>query len=184
MVVQKCFLHFPPAQSGFMCTSHHDRTVAFSGADESTIFVQSLSFCFCLQKVTQYTLIVQATDMEGNPTYGLSNTATTVIRITDVNDNPPEFTTDTVSPSRGAAPLEKEQEVPKLCVDSQWVQVFCTMVKPNALPPPPLNHTHYLRLCTYPLLCAGVITCALLKKVELHSHLLQGINFLGHGTAA
>lgn len=35
--------------------------------------------------------------MEGNPTYGLSNTATTVIRITDVNDNPPEFTTDTVS---------------------------------------------------------------------------------------
>uniref|UniRef100_A0A4W6CB62 Cadherin 2, type 1, N-cadherin (neuronal) n=1 Tax=Lates calcarifer TaxID=8187 RepID=A0A4W6CB62_LATCA len=44
---------------------------------------------------TQYTLIIQATDMEGNPTYGLSNTATTVIRITDVNDNPPEFTTDT-----------------------------------------------------------------------------------------
>ncbi|XP_061635398.1 cadherin-2-like isoform X2 [Phyllopteryx taeniolatus] len=47
------------------------------------------------EKVSQYTLIVQATDMEGNPTYGLSNTATTVIRITDVNDNPPEFTTDT-----------------------------------------------------------------------------------------
>ncbi|XP_035509848.1 cadherin-2-like [Morone saxatilis] len=47
------------------------------------------------EKVTQYTLIIQATDMEGNPTYGLSNTATTLIRITDVNDNPPEFTTDT-----------------------------------------------------------------------------------------
>ncbi|KAM9384786.1 cadherin-2-like [Pholidichthys leucotaenia] len=47
------------------------------------------------EKVTQYTLIIQATDMEGNPTYGLSNTATTVIRISDVNDNPPEFTTDT-----------------------------------------------------------------------------------------
>uniref|UniRef100_A0A671VXS7 Cadherin 2, type 1, N-cadherin (neuronal) n=1 Tax=Sparus aurata TaxID=8175 RepID=A0A671VXS7_SPAAU len=47
------------------------------------------------EKVTQYTLIIQATDMEGNPTYGLSNTATTIIRITDVNDNPPEFTTDT-----------------------------------------------------------------------------------------
>jgi len=31
--------------------------------------------------------------MEGNPTYGLSNTATTVIRITDVNDNPPDFVT-------------------------------------------------------------------------------------------
>ncbi|XP_032381673.1 cadherin-2 [Etheostoma spectabile] len=47
------------------------------------------------EKVTQYTLIIMATDMEGNPTYGLSNTATTVIRVTDVNDNPPEFTTDT-----------------------------------------------------------------------------------------
>ncbi|CAM9127900.1 unnamed protein product [Lampetra planeri] len=47
------------------------------------------------EKVTQYTLIIQATDIEGNPTYGLSNTATAVIRVTDVNDNPPEFTTDT-----------------------------------------------------------------------------------------
>ncbi|XP_034036255.1 cadherin-2-like [Thalassophryne amazonica] len=47
------------------------------------------------EKVTQYTLIIQATDMEGNPTYGLSNTATAAIRITDVNDNPPEFTTET-----------------------------------------------------------------------------------------
>ncbi|XP_068174816.1 cadherin-2-like [Antennarius striatus] len=46
------------------------------------------------EKVTQYTLILQATDMEGNPTYGLSNTATTLIRVTDVNDNAPEFTTD------------------------------------------------------------------------------------------
>lgn len=55
-------------------------------------------FVLCFQKVTLYTLIIQATDMEGNPTYGLSNTATTIIRITDVNDNPPEFTTDTVGP--------------------------------------------------------------------------------------
>lgn len=47
------------------------------------------------EKVPQYTLIIQATDMEGNPTYGLSNTATAMIRITDVNDNPPEFTSDT-----------------------------------------------------------------------------------------
>ncbi|XP_029447031.1 cadherin-2 [Rhinatrema bivittatum] len=44
------------------------------------------------EKVQQYTLIIQATDMEGNPTYGLSNTATVVITVTDVNDNPPEFT--------------------------------------------------------------------------------------------
>nr|XP_014347504.1 PREDICTED: cadherin-2 isoform X2 [Latimeria chalumnae] len=47
------------------------------------------------EKVQQYTLIIQATDMEGNPTYGLSNTATAVIRVTDVNDNPPEFTSRT-----------------------------------------------------------------------------------------
>ncbi|KAF5901002.1 cadherin-2, partial [Clarias magur] len=47
------------------------------------------------EKVPQYTLIIQATDMGGNPMYGLSNTATAVIRVTDVNDNPPEFTTDT-----------------------------------------------------------------------------------------
>ncbi|KAG5275563.1 hypothetical protein AALO_G00121740 [Alosa alosa] len=46
------------------------------------------------EKVAQYTLIIQATDMEGNPTYGLSNTATAMIRIMDINDNPPEFTTD------------------------------------------------------------------------------------------
>ncbi|KAM4688321.1 cadherin-2 [Discoglossus pictus] len=44
------------------------------------------------EKVQRYTLIIQATDMEGNPTYGLSNTATAVIAVTDVNDNPPEFT--------------------------------------------------------------------------------------------
>ncbi|PNI61563.1 CDH2 isoform 1 [Pan troglodytes] len=44
------------------------------------------------EKVQQYTLIIQATDMEGNPTYGLSNTATAIITVTDVNDNPPEFT--------------------------------------------------------------------------------------------
>uniref|UniRef100_A0AAQ4S6F9 Cadherin 2 n=1 Tax=Gasterosteus aculeatus aculeatus TaxID=481459 RepID=A0AAQ4S6F9_GASAC len=47
------------------------------------------------EKVPQYTLIIQATDMEGNPMYGLSNTATAVIRVTDVNDNPPEFTAET-----------------------------------------------------------------------------------------
>uniref|UniRef100_A0A8D3BF54 Cadherin 2 n=1 Tax=Scophthalmus maximus TaxID=52904 RepID=A0A8D3BF54_SCOMX len=47
------------------------------------------------EKVPQYTLIIQATDMEGNPMYGLSNTATAVIRVTDINDNPPEFTAET-----------------------------------------------------------------------------------------
>lgn len=49
------------------------------------------------QKVQQYTVIIQATDMEGNLNYGLSNTATAIITVTDVNDNPPEFTASTVS---------------------------------------------------------------------------------------
>lgn len=53
------------------------------------------------QKVHQYTLIIQATDTEGSPTYGLSNTATAVITVTDVNDNPPEFTAMSVSPPAG-----------------------------------------------------------------------------------
>uniref|UniRef100_A0A8C5KF55 Cadherin-2 n=1 Tax=Jaculus jaculus TaxID=51337 RepID=A0A8C5KF55_JACJA len=44
------------------------------------------------EKVKQYTLIIQATDMEGNPTYSLSNTATAIITVTDVNNNPPDFT--------------------------------------------------------------------------------------------
>lgn len=44
----------------------------------------------------QYTLIIQATDMEGNPMYGLSNTATAVIKVTDINDNLPEFTAEKV----------------------------------------------------------------------------------------
>lgn len=35
--------------------------------------------------------------MEGNLNYGLSNTATAIITVTDVNDNPPEFTASTVS---------------------------------------------------------------------------------------
>ncbi|EHH65196.1 Retinal cadherin, partial [Macaca fascicularis] len=50
---------------------------------------------FRLRKVQQYTVIVQATDMEGNLNYGLSNTATAIITVTDVNDNPPEFTAST-----------------------------------------------------------------------------------------
>ncbi|XP_062060414.1 cadherin-4 isoform X2 [Lepus europaeus] len=47
------------------------------------------------EKVQQYTVIIQATDMEGNLNYGLSNTATAIITVADVNDNPPEFTTST-----------------------------------------------------------------------------------------
>ncbi|KAM3829315.1 cadherin-2-like [Vipera latastei] len=45
------------------------------------------------EKIQKYTLIIQATDMEGNRENGLSNTATAVITVTDINDNAPEFTT-------------------------------------------------------------------------------------------
>ena len=47
------------------------------------------------QKVSQYTIIVQATDMEGNLNFGLSNTATAIITVTDINDNPPIFPSQT-----------------------------------------------------------------------------------------
>ncbi|NXC84302.1 CADH4 protein, partial [Cercotrichas coryphoeus] len=56
------------------------------------------------EKVQQYIVIVQATDMEGNLNYGLSNTATAIITVTDVNDNPPEFTSSTVSIHTAAGP--------------------------------------------------------------------------------
>uniref|UniRef100_A0A674MWW4 Cadherin-4 n=1 Tax=Takifugu rubripes TaxID=31033 RepID=A0A674MWW4_TAKRU len=49
------------------------------------------------EKVSQYTIIVQATDMEGNLNFGLSNTATALISINDINDNPPELTVRTFS---------------------------------------------------------------------------------------
>uniref|UniRef100_A0A8C6UW56 Cadherin-4 n=1 Tax=Neogobius melanostomus TaxID=47308 RepID=A0A8C6UW56_9GOBI len=49
------------------------------------------------EKVSQYTIIVQATDMEGNLNFGLSNTATAIITITDINDNPPMLTSRTFS---------------------------------------------------------------------------------------
>lgn len=65
-------------------------------SDRNAVLIPCLLLSAGIQKVPQYTLIIQATDMEGNPMYGLSNTATAVIRITDVNDNPPEFTAEMV----------------------------------------------------------------------------------------
>ncbi|KAM7423267.1 hypothetical protein PAMA_011017 [Pampus argenteus] len=49
------------------------------------------------EKVSEYTIIVQATDMDGNLNFGLSNTATALISITDINDNPPELKEKTFS---------------------------------------------------------------------------------------
>ncbi|XP_059189917.1 cadherin-4-like [Centropristis striata] len=49
------------------------------------------------EKVSQYTIIVQATDMEGNLNFGLSNTATAIITVSDINDNPPMLTSRTFS---------------------------------------------------------------------------------------
>uniref|UniRef100_UPI00358E5A7A cadherin-2-like n=1 Tax=Myxine glutinosa TaxID=7769 RepID=UPI00358E5A7A len=46
------------------------------------------------EKVPSYMLVIEATDMEGS-SFGLSNTATAVITITDKNDNPPHFTMST-----------------------------------------------------------------------------------------
>ncbi|NXA25041.1 CADH4 protein, partial [Ibidorhyncha struthersii] len=63
------------------------------------------------EKVQQYIVIIQATDMEGNLNYGLSNTATAIITVTDVNDNPPEFTTSTVSINTSA----------QWCTDTQHI---------------------------------------------------------------
>ena len=82
----------------------------------------------------QYTLIIQATDMEGNPMYGLSNTATAVIRVTDVNDNPPEFTVETVRDITEASPLQSQQRdstprtpiSPHICTQLPVLLTYCT----------------------------------------------------------
>jgi cadherin 17 (LI cadherin) len=45
-------------------------------------------YLICLQSYPEYTLIVEAADLQGE---GLSTTATAVITVTDINDNPPIF---------------------------------------------------------------------------------------------
>ncbi|CAN0333277.1 unnamed protein product, partial [Lampetra planeri] len=49
------------------------------------------------ERTPQYMLVVQASDMEGDPDIGLRNTATAIVTITDKNDNAPEFTGRTFS---------------------------------------------------------------------------------------
>ncbi|NXE72457.1 CADH4 protein, partial [Cochlearius cochlearius] len=84
------------------------------------------------EKVQQYIVIVQATDMEGNLNYGLSNTATAIITVTDVNDNPPEFTTSTVSINTSA----------QRCMDTQHVCDSWMGGTPHATCTRVLAHTH------------------------------------------
>lgn len=75
--------------------------------DEEKVSFFHMNNCMLslLQKVSQYTIIVQATDMEGNLNFGLSNTATAIITVTDINDNPPMLTSRTVSFYCGATPI-------------------------------------------------------------------------------
>lgn len=54
---------------------------------------------FSSQRVREYTLILQAADLDG---LGLTNTASAVIEITDANDNVPEFTESMVAYSAEA----------------------------------------------------------------------------------
>lgn len=58
--------------------------------------------------------------MEGNLNYGLSNTATAIITVTDVNDNPPEFTSSTVSTWHPAGPVAAT--VVCFCPCCWWVE--------------------------------------------------------------
>lgn len=51
---------------------------------------------FFLQAKDKYMVTVQIKDMEGAAN-GLSNTGTATITLADINDNPPTFTTTSVS---------------------------------------------------------------------------------------
>ncbi|NXQ97747.1 CADH4 protein, partial [Sagittarius serpentarius] len=102
------------------------------------------------EKVQQYIVIVQATDMEGNLNYGLSNTATAIITVTDVNDNPPEFTTSTVicvgecSPPCAGFPgctTPRIQSLP--CNGVAWQQKAVGDGTPHAMCTCVLTHSHF-----------------------------------------
>ena len=86
----------PPIDSP--CQRHKTKYVSVDWFLCSPVLCFIIFYFLGLQKVSQYTIIVQATDMEGNLNFGLSNTATALISITDINDNPPELTVRTVSP--------------------------------------------------------------------------------------
>ncbi|NXW42333.1 CADH4 protein, partial [Nyctiprogne leucopyga] len=99
------------------------------------------------EKVQQYIVIVQATDMEGNLNYGLSNTATAIITVTDVNDNPPEFTTSTVrrcSPLCAGFPGCMSPRIQSSLPNGvAWKQKAGRSGTPHTTYPRGLSHSHF-----------------------------------------
>lgn len=59
------------------------------------------SVLFLPQKVPEYTLTIQATDMDGE---GSTTTAVAIVEILDVNDNAPEFEPQKVTPIPSCIP--------------------------------------------------------------------------------
>ncbi|XP_043937769.1 cadherin-15 [Protopterus annectens] len=72
----------------FSIIDHGNGAQIFS-INEDTGEIRTISVGLDREKMSTYNLTLQVADQEGN---GLTNTAKAVIRITDVNDNPPVFT--------------------------------------------------------------------------------------------
>lgn len=75
-------------------------------------------------------------------------------------------------PAEEQLPLRQSKNVLQLCVDSQWVQVFCTMLTPNAPPRP-----HWLTLissgCVHSHSCVQVwspVHCSR-REISVHAYL-------------
>lgn len=61
----------------------------------------TLTLLFLPQKVPEYTLTIQATDMDGE---GSTTTAVAIVEILDVNDNAPQFEPQKVTPIPSCIP--------------------------------------------------------------------------------
>lgn len=61
------------------------------------------SVLFLPQKVPEYTLTIQATDMDGE---GSTTTAVAIVEILDVNDNAPQFEPQKVTPIPSSIPRQ------------------------------------------------------------------------------
>nr|XP_032835889.1 cadherin-4-like [Petromyzon marinus] len=70
-----------------MVTAHRVFTIdRFTGIITNTVRLDR-------ERVAHFSLVVMASDMEGDANIGLSTTATAIVTITDINDHAPEFTT-------------------------------------------------------------------------------------------